>query len=254
MYTAVLGPIATWLADYERLVVVPHGSLHRIPFAALHDGHGYLIERFEVALAPSASSLTFCLRPRARDGNRTLVVGNSADGALPGVVDEARAVAALCDGECLIEDEATVAELRQRAREADFIHLAAHGVSRLDAPLFSYLRLADGNLTALDCFELELDCALVTLSACESGRGQVTAGDEQMGLPRAFLYAGARAVVHSLWRIDDRATQTQMQRMYAELRSGRGRGAALRTAQLNSLGPGVHPFLWAALTLVGDWR
>jgi CHAT domain-containing protein len=254
LYDAVLGPIATWLADYERLVIVPHGPLHRIPFAALHDGRGYLIERFEVVLAPSASSLTFCLRPRGRSGSHTLVVGNSAGGVLPGVVDEARAIAALCGGDCLIEGEATVAELRRRARDADVIHLAAHGVSRLDAPLFSYLRLADSNLTALDCFELELDCALVTLSACESGRGQVTAGDEQMGLPRAFLYAGARAVVHSLWRIDDRATQTLMQRMYAELKSGRGRGAALRTAQLNSLGQGVHPFLWAALTLVGDWR
>src|SRR5206468_9876309 len=149
MYDALVGPIAPWLADYERLVIVPHGPLHRIPFAALHDGQGYLIERFEVVLAPSASSLTFCLRPRGRQGNRTLVVGNSAGGALPGVVDEARAVAALCDGECLLEDEATVAELRHRARDADVIHLAAHGVSRLDAPLFSYLRLADGTLTAL---------------------------------------------------------------------------------------------------------
>jgi CHAT domain-containing protein len=128
-------------------------------------------------------------------------------------------------------------------------------MSRLDAPLFSYLRLADGHQTALDCFDLELDCSLVTLSACESGTGKISAGDEQIGLPRAFLYAGARAVVHSLWRIDDRFTRTVMERFYAELKSGRGRATALRTAQLEQLHAGaVHPFLWASLTLVGDWR
>ena len=139
--------------------------------------------------------------------------------------------------------------------EADIIHLATHGVARLDMPLFSYLRLSDGHLTALDCFELELDCALVTLSACESGRGVVAAGDEQIGLPRAFLYAGARSVLHSLWRIDDRATQVLMERFYADLRAGRGRGASLRNAQLAALrSTDAHPFWWAALVLVGDWR
>jgi CHAT domain-containing protein len=62
-------------------------------------------------------------------------------------------------------------------------------------------------------------------------------------------------VLHSLWRIDDRATQTLMERFYTELRAGRGRGASLRAAQLASLKSGsAHPFLWAALELVGDWR
>ena len=155
----------------------------------------------------------------------------------------------------LVEEELTLGELKRRARNADLIHLGAHGVARLDAPLFSYLRLADGHLTALDCFDLELDCCLVTLSACESGRGFVSAGDEHIGLPRAFLYAGARAVLYSLWRIDDHATRILMQHFYAQLKSGLGRAAALRNAQLQMLSAGAsHPFLWAGLALVGDWR
>jgi len=256
LFTILLSPVADQLATCDRLIVVPHGPLHQIPFAALHDGGGYLVERFEVVVAPSASSLTFCLRARARQGERALVIAHSSDGALPGAIAEAEAVAAIYRTECVLEQQATLARLREGAREADLIHLATHGVSRLDAPLFSYLRLADGHLTALDCFDLELDCALVTLSACESGRGVVDAGDEQIGLPRAFLYAGARAVLHSLWRIDDRATQTLMEHFYTELRAGRGRGASLRAAQLASLRQSgrVHPFLWAALQLVGDWR
>jgi len=184
-----------------------------------------------------------------------LVGAHSSGGALPGALAEARAVGAMFGAATLLEDDLTLAAFKQRARDADLIHLAAHGVSRLDAPLFSYLRLADGRQTALDCFDLELDCRLVTLSACESGRGFISAGDEQIGLARAFLYAGARAVVHSLWRIDDRTTQIMMERFYTELRSGRGPGAALRTAQLEQLHAGaIHPFLWASLTLVGDWR
>ncbi len=255
LYDILVAPIGAWVGDYQRLIIVPHGPLHHVPFAALHDGQGYLVERFELATAPSASSLSFCLRPRGRDTSRALVVAHSAGGALPGAVAEARSVAELFPGESLLEEQVTLENLRRHVREADIIHLATHGVARLDMPLFSYLRLSDGHLTALDCFELELDCALVTLSACESGRGVVAAGDEQIGLPRAFLYAGARSVLHSLWRIDDRATQVLMERFYADLRAGRGRGASLRTAQLAALrSTGAHPFWWAALVLVGDWR
>jgi CHAT domain-containing protein len=256
-YDVLLRPVEDWLASYDRLIVVPHGRLHQLPFGALHDGHGYLIERFEIATAPSASALTFCLRPRARASQRLLVGAHSADGALPGAIEEARAVAALYNGDArlLLEEELTLGALKEGARSADVIHLAAHGVLRLDAPMFSHLRLADGHQTALDCFDLELDCGLVTLSACESGTGAVSAGDEQIGLPRAFLYAGARTVVHSLWRIDDQFTRQVMERFYVELKAGRGRAAALRTAQLEQLHSGaVHPFLWASLTLVGDWR
>lgn len=255
LYHLILAPIAEWASEYQRLIVIPHGPLHHVPFAALHDGQGYLVERFELATAPSASSLSFCLRPRGRITSRALVVAHSAGGALPGAVAEARAVAGLFPGESLLEEQVTLDNLRRDVRNADIVHLATHGVARLDMPLFSYLRLADGHLTALDCFELELDCALVTLSACESGRGVVAAGDEQIGLPRAFLYAGARSVLHSLWRIDDRATQVLMERFYAELRAGQGRGASLRSAQLAALrSTDAHPFWWAALVLVGDWR
>jgi CHAT domain-containing protein/tetratricopeptide (TPR) repeat protein len=254
-YDVLLRPIEDWLDKYERLIVVSNGRLWLLPFSALHDGQRYLLEKFEVATAPSASSLSFCLRPRSRTSQRMLVGAHSADGALPGVLEEARAIAAMYGGVCLLDEDLTLAALKEAASQADLIHLAAHGVARLDAPQFSYLRLADGHQTALDCFDLELDCTLVTLSACESGRGRVTAGDEQIGLPRAFLYAGARAVVHTLWRIDDQSTRIMMERFYTELRSGRGRGAALRTAQLAYLHDGaVHPFLWASLTLVGDWR
>lgn len=257
LHAELVAPVSEWIEGAERLVVVPHGVLHRLPFAALHDGVQYLVQRYELVIGPSASALAFCLRRLERADARALVVGHGGDGTLPGALREAEEVAALLDGECLLEDAATRSAFTERARHADIIHLATHGYARVDAPLFSHLRLADCSFTALDCFELELDCALVTLSACESGWAEITAGDEQLGLPRALLYAGARSVVQTLWRVDDETTVQLMERFYAAVRSGRGRAAALREAQLHVLAntPGrSHPFFWAPVVLIGNWQ
>jgi CHAT domain-containing protein/tetratricopeptide (TPR) repeat protein len=256
LHAELIGPVAGWIKGDQRLVVIPHGMLHRLPFAALHDGARYLIEQREVVVGPSASALAFCRRPIATPRLERLVVANSDGGKLPGAIAEARRIACLLDAGCLLEADATRARLVERARQADVIHLATHGFARLDDPLFSYLKLADGQLTALDCFDLELDCSLVTLSACESGRAQIGPGDEQMGVPRALLYAGARSVLQTLWRVDDDTTARLMERFYAGLMGGAGRGQALRDAQQEMLRSGEgrsHPFFWAPLVLVGDW-
>ena len=97
-------------------------------------------------------------------------------------------MAALLDGKCYLEEEATIARLAQVAPGSPIIHLATHGQRRLDAPNFSYVRLADGQLNALDAFTLNLQgCRLVTLSGCETGLALIGGGDEQLGLGRAFL-------------------------------------------------------------------
>jgi CHAT domain-containing protein len=256
LYTELIAPVADWIQASQRLVVIPHGVLHRIPFAALYDGAEYVVQQREVVVGPSASALTFCRRPIDTAKPNRLVVANSDNGQLPGAITEAERVAQLLGARCLLEADATRAQVVEQARQADVIHLAMHGFARLDAPLFSYLSLADGQLTALDCFELELDCALVTLSACESGLAHIAPGDEQMGLPRALLYAGARSVLQTLWRVDDETTAELMERFYSGLAAGLGRGRALRSAQLDALAHArgrSHPFFWAPWVLVGDW-
>jgi CHAT domain-containing protein/tetratricopeptide (TPR) repeat protein len=262
LHALLIEPVADVLAGSRRLIVVPHGILHGIPFAALYDASSYLVERFELVLAPSASAVTFARQRRARNvdiqaSRRSVVVGNSSDGLLPGALGEADQVATLFDATRLFEREATVENLKKHLQRAMLVHVAAHGNSRPDAPLFSNLRMADGQLTALDCLGLELDCELVTLSACETGRAAVAAGDEPIGLTRSLLYAGARSVIQSLWRVDDDATRQLMCDMYHRLRQGEGRAHALREAQcafLRDASDGrAHPAFWAAFGLVGDW-
>ena len=118
--------------------------------------------------------------------------------------------------------------------------------------MFSALKLHDGWLTAADVMQLNLKDTLVTLSACESGRGTVLQGDEVIGLPRAFLGAGAAAVVDSLWLVQDETTVTLMTHLYDRLSQGHGRAAALRAAQQQLRKTYPHPYYWAPFVLTGQ--
>lgn len=124
-------------------------------------------------------------------------------------------------------------------------------------PNFSYVRLADGQLNAIDAFSLDLkECELVTLSGCETGLSLSGGGDEQLGLGRAFLAAGARSLVMSLWPVEDNATNELMQLFYQNLLKGGTKAEALRAAQcdllLRTSSIYTHPYFWAAFRLVGD--
>lgn len=245
---------------YQALVVVPHGVLHYLPFHALHDGARYLIERLPVSYAPSAALYTAC-QERGQSGRhqgRALVLAHSSGGALPSVTDEAVAVGAVLRAIVRTEEMATRGALRSAGSNARTVHIAAHGRFRPDAPLFSAIELADGPLTVADVFSLRLRAELVTLSACETGRAVLGGGDELEGLARAFLYAGAGALVVSQWRVEDTTTAMLMARFYRAVAAGAGQAAALRTAQtacLNSKDalPGrSHPLYWAGFQLIGD--
>ncbi len=111
----------------------------------------------------------------------------------------------------------------------------------------------DGRLEVRELFTLELTARLVVLSACESGLGKLSRGDELVGLQRAFLYAGTPAVITTLWKIDDRASFLLMRSFYEHLAAG-GPAEALRAAQRALLVDFPHPFAWAAFGLTGSPR
>ncbi len=238
-----------------------------MPFHALYDGSHYLIQDFQINYLP-ASSLLLDLHDRNSEQDSypvrreistkpPLAFGYSDNGHLPRVQDEARAVASLLNGHCYLESDATIARLIEQAPGSPIIHLATHGQSRLDAPNFSYVRLADGQLNAIDAFSLDLKaCELVTLSGCETGLALSGGGDEQLGLGRAFLAAGANSLVMSLWPVEDTSTNELMKFFYLQLLKGETKVQALRAAQCNILNQNeaisTHPYFWAAFRLVGD--
>ena len=257
LYRRLVAPLADRLAGFEKLIVVPHGPLHYLPFHALHDGSAYLLERHAISYLPGSSLLCY-IAPVRRVEHKRLVLGYSNTGRLPYAASEARSVAAILGADVYVEQEATLERLRATIGQCDIVHLATHGDFRPDNPLFSGLTLADGWLTALEMFNLRLNASLVTLSACQTGRSVVGGGDELLGLMRALLYAGAASLLLSLWPVEDRSTAELMTQVYQRLVAGQTKSEALRDAQVglldgkNERAAHVHPYYWASFFLVGD--
>jgi CHAT domain-containing protein/Tfp pilus assembly protein PilF len=252
LYQKLLAPLKL-VRGRHRLVIVPHGALHYLPFHALHDGDTYLIETAEVSYAPSATTFQHCLERRNDCLDRALLLGVSDERA-PGIQDEIRSLSLVFEQSTSFIDEAATAEaLRRHSSSVDVVHLACHGQFRSDNPLFSALRLADGWFTVRDAYGLKLNHALVTLSACETGANVVAPGDELIGLARGFFSAGARSVLLSLWMVDDETTRRMMVDFYQGIRAGRSLSASIRAAQRKILKEMPHPFFWSPFVLVGHW-
>ena len=274
-----------------RLVMVPDGPLHRVPFDALRMADGrYVVERYAVSLAPSAGvAAALRRRPRASANApvRLLAMGDPTFAATPGttrgterpdVADgrsafdsagslprlkasgaEARAVARYAaEADVRLGDAASAAFLEQ-APLAGYrvIHLATHAIVDDRAIGRSAIALAPGDgesgiVLPGDLAALDLDADLVVLSACRTAGGVVLDGEGVQGLTAPLLEAGARAVMATGWRIDDRRTVRFVLDFYDALARGRTVGDALHDAKLAALRRGAPPGEWAAFVVVGD--
>jgi CHAT domain-containing protein len=147
--------------------------------------------------------------------------------------------------------EATAGQLQRHGAESRFVHVATHGMFRRDNPMFSSIRLGDGPLSVYDLFELRLPAELVTLSGCGTGLSVVVGGDEQLGLVRGLLYAGARAVLLTLWDVDDSSTADFMKEFYGRLQNGWSKARAVQEGMRELRHRYPHPFYWAPFALIG---
>jgi CHAT domain-containing protein len=252
LYDQLVRPFADRLGQ-RQLVVVPHRALHYVPFQALHDGDSYLIEHCELSYAPSALVLQQSLRKVRPDLTQAVLFG-VADEQTPRVRDEIEVITPLFPkATALLDQAATIEALRREAPSADMLHLACHGQFRPDNPLFSSLKLGDGWLTVRQSYDLNLHCALVTLSACETGVSAVAPGDELIGLARGFFAAGSPSLLLSLWTVDDDATAELMTEFYKHFLKTGSPAQALRNAQLRVMKTKPHPFFWSPFVLMGRW-
>jgi CHAT domain-containing protein len=249
LYSLLLEPLTLERYGRERLMIVPYGALHYLPFHLLYDGSTYLIERFEIVTLPAASLV---VHPNPKRSPGALILSHSWNGRLPYTEIEAQTVQSFFGGTMLTNEFASRAALQ--VTPTQILHIAAHGQYRLDQPDLSYIELADGQLYADDLLQQDLTYELITLSGCETGRANVAADEELIGLGRRLLYAGAGALILSLWQVTDTTTLTLMERLYSALHAGSSKAAALREAQLFILQQDrrLHPALWGAFQLIGD--
>lgn len=249
LYRILVAPLAHSLPP--RLIIVPHGPLHYIPFHALFDGQVYLIERHQLSYTPSATLWAHCLAQTTSQTGSALVMA-VPDERAPLAAREARQVHAMYpDARVFISTEATWENLRQHASEAGLLHVASHAVFREDNPLFSSLRLSDEWVTVNDLYQLRMPSSLVVLTGCETGVSRVAPGDELTGLAGAFLAVGAVTLVVSLWAVHDDTTAELIADFYRYLQSGLNPAAALRGAQLALLKAHSHPYYWAPFVVIG---
>ncbi len=254
LYARLIAPLEPVLGN-KALLIVPHGGLHYLPFAALSDGKGYLIEKHALRITSSASALQFLHEPAAGTLPTALILGNPTLD-LPSAEDEARRLGRKIDkSRVLLRRDATRDAFLQMAPRYRMLHLATHGVFEPQRPLESKIVLApgkegSGELNVSELYGLTLNADLVTLSACETGLGRITDGGDVIGMTRGFLYAGSRSVVASLWPVADEATLQLMERFYANLARLNKRDA-LRAAQLETARTMPQPYFWAAFYLTG---
>jgi CHAT domain-containing protein/tetratricopeptide (TPR) repeat protein len=255
LYRLLIAPVGDLLAEAEHphLDVIPHRSLHRVPFHALHDGTAYLCERRTITLMASITRVRPPAGPPRRPGPPVgPLVFAVPDAMAPSISAEADALAGVMpQARVVLGPEATSQRLRAELPGPAVLHLACHGLYRPANPLFSALRLADRWVNAAEILDLDLGGALVTLSACESGRPSQDSA-EPVGLAWAFLAAGASGVVVSQWLVDDDATAVLMPAMYANLATGLAPAEALRQAQLTTAAGAPHPYRWAPFVYVAS--
>ncbi|OVE78602.1 hypothetical protein BVY01_05075, partial [bacterium I07] len=269
LYKWLIEPFEDELFNVGNIILVPHKTLHYLPFAALQ-GETVLIEKFTLSTVPSATVMAYCLekgnsRSLQEDETTVLAMSNPNLGDpnlnLPFAEKEVKALRrSFEDVTAFFQDQATEKKLKDNASQYSVIHFACHGTFEPGAPMFSALLLKpeeeeDGRLEVHEIFGLSLNCDLVTLSACETGLGHITGGDDIIGLARSFIFAGTPSIITSLWKVDDLATAVMIKRFYRYLRSGDSRAESLRKAQIlvkNSINS--HPAAWAAFGLTGDFR
>jgi tetratricopeptide (TPR) repeat protein len=220
----LLRPLASILLQDRPLVVVPSGILQSLPWAILPSCVGR-----PVAVSPSATLWRQAAERPVPSTHRTVVV---AGPGLPGATEEAEAVAALYPGATvLVGDEATTPRLRAALESTSMLHLAAHGRLRSDNPLFSSLVLADGPLTVYELEQVSSRPHHVVLAGCDTGRLQVVAGEETLGLGAAVLGGGTATLVAPVIPIPDLATVPLMRSYHEGLVAGLPPAAALAAAQ-----------------------
>lgn len=293
LFETLLQPLVRrgWIRPGERLLIAPHRNLWGVPFHALPVPASagetqFLIERNVVSYVRSATDLVE-RRSRSSRPMCSALVAAPAPKRLPHTRTEARQVQAAPFERKKVPPggEARANRVRQAWSEYDVVHLAAHAQTNERFPLYSPLELGGERIELYEVLEDSLQARMVVLSACETGvnvgaTGRTPTGASRVSFPRAFLAAGSRSVLGSLWRVDDAATATLRRAFYRTLTSSdllsqrsssswsssssfvpsRSLAGALSRAQRTYLDRArrsnepTHPYYWTGFFLIGDER
>ncbi|TMM52223.1 CHAT domain-containing protein [Maribacter algarum] len=276
LYKNLVAPFVT-SNKKKKLIIIADGLLNYIPFGALNteeNGLSYLMESHAISYANSATLYAQLKDRNKKEGNllafapkfsgEQVQVDPSRDKLLP-LPHNTREVQQILNsfpGQSYLNENASLQNFTSKLSEYGMVHLATHAVFDDTAPEYSYLAFSNADnqenlLYVSDLYNLQIDADLVTLSACESGVGELKRGEGFLSLARGFFYSGASSLTSTLWKINDASTTTLMDSFYKNLSNGDTKDVAMQKSQISFLESNrqnglAHPYYWSGFIVSGN--
>ena len=290
LYDKLLAPIEAYIPEETKLIIVPDGVLGYLPFDALltspaNDPNAirtadYLIKKHQISYAYSATLWLEMINKKVSPTKGLLAVAPTFPKSpqaiamqhytksgvrdslyfLENSLSEIEAINDIWGADMLKDQNANLSNFLTQAGDFRILHLSTHGKAddRVgDYCFLAFTKVADtleNLLYVRDLYNIELNADMIVLSACETGLGELQKGEGILSLARGFVYAGAKSIISTLWKVEEHSTQEIMESFYTNLSIGMTKDKALRQAKLhfinNSTEP--YPYHWAAFTAVGD--
>ncbi len=258
--------------DARQLTIIPDGLLHYIPFDILSEKGSYLLETKSIGYGNSISSLISLKNSPRQKNAKVLAFAPRFKGAtnknstrqfgrLAYNDQELVKVNAFFNTSSYLYEKATLKNFKEQAPAFGIIHLATHASANDEFPDYSYLAFSQDEkeniLYTKDLYGSTINAEMVTLSACQTGIGTLRNGQGMLSLSKGFYYAGAKSLVNTLWKINDKSSVRLMEFFYESLSEGKSKQEALRTAKLKYLKNTDdrllrHPYYWSAFVVSGD--
>ena len=261
----------------NKLIVITDGLLNYIPFGCLNTdptGINYLIEKKSISYAHSAT-LFAELKQRKSSNNNLLAFApsfnnnlNSASEKsnellpLPNNVKEIEQILTHFNGNSFINERASLKNFTTEISNHGIIHLATHAILNDESPEYSYFAFTyqkneENLLFVSDLYNMQFDANLITLSACETGIGDLKKGEGFISLSRGFFYGGASSIINTIWKVNDASSSVLMNNFYKYLSKGNSKNIALQKTKLdflkiNKQNALAHPYYWSGFVLTGN--
>ncbi|WP_339711366.1 CHAT domain-containing protein [uncultured Kriegella sp.] len=265
------------LKDFKAsdLTIIPDGELHYLPFDLLRENGSYLLKTKRIGYGNSVASLSGLNEKKSTQKNKVLAFAPSFNDAVVSKTDrqfgkllynadEVAKIGTYYNTQTVIDEKATLANFLTKTSNFNIFHMATHASANDEYPDYSYLAFSQGKdssesniLYIKDLYNTTLGADMVTLSACQTGIGKLQKGQGMLSLSKGFYYAGAKSLVNTLWKINDKSSAKLMGYFYEGLSNGLGKSEALRKAKLKYLASTdddllKHPYYWAAFVVSGD--
>ncbi|TYC08792.1 CHAT domain-containing protein [Bizionia gelidisalsuginis] len=267
---AILMPKTFELEKIKNLVIIPDGLLNYIPFGALESlntEYNYAIQEYEISYINSATLLEQ-LKGKKKNNGKLLAFAPTFAGKistllpLPNTAKEIRSLANHFKSDLYFDTQANLKAFDTLSSKYSILHLATHAVFNNSTPEYSYLAFSaniknENLLYVKDLYNLKLNADLVTLSACDTGMGELKRGEGLLSLARGFYFSGASSLASTLWKINDASSSQLMDAFYSNLASGQPKDKSLQAAKLEFINSNKetglsHPYYWSGFIISGN--